>query len=134
MTRPKREPDVETRGFRLWKEVKGEDYGGALLTVKYNEGEEIHESRSYLAFILGYTLLVLSKKKGNQYWWAVKGKRPDGTAFLTTNLRGPLSLEEYEKQIAEFERNFAFVFDTGNPLVTPGKHYNLYMRRKERSR
>lgn len=126
--RPEREPDVETRGFRLWKGEKAEDYGGTLLTVNYDQGEEMHESRSYNAFILGYSLLVLCKRRGDQYWWAVKGKRPDGSTFITTNIRGPLSLEEYEKQLAEFERNFAFAFDVANPLVTPGKHYSLYVR------
>lgn len=102
----------------------------ALLTVNYDEGEEFHESRSYSAFILGYSLLVLSKKKDDQYWWAVKGKRPDGTGFIRTNIRGPMSLHEYEKQLAEFERLFAFLFDIANPLITPGKHYNLYIRKQ----
>lgn len=124
---PEREPDVETRGFKLWKE-KAEDYGGALLTVNYDQGEEMHESRSYNAFILGYSLLVLAKRKGEQYWFAVKGKRPDGSTFIRTNdVMGPLTLAEYEKKLTEFERNFAFLFDTTNPLVTPGKHYNLYV-------
>jgi len=135
MTPPKREPDIEVRGFRLWRAEKGEkveDYGTPLLTINYDEGEEMHESRSYDAIVPGYSLLVMCKKKGNEYWWAVKGKRPDGTGFVKTKEMGPLSLEEYEKELARLEGVFAFLFDTTNPLVTLGKHYNLYMG-KQRS-
>lgn len=124
---PEREPDVETRGFKLWKE-KAEDYGDALLTINYDQGEEMYESRSYNAFIPGYSLLVLAKRKADQYWWAVKGKRPDGSTFIKTEVQGPLSLEEYQEGLAELELVFSPLFDTTNPLVTPGKHYNLYIR------
>lgn len=128
---PKRAPDVETRGFRLWKE-KPEGYtGDPLLTINYGIGEEMHESRSYAAIVPGYSLLVLVKRKGDQYWWAVKAKRPDGSTIVKTDVRGPLTLAEYEKNLAEFERDFAPLFDIKNPLVTPGKHYNLYMNAKQ---
>jgi len=46
-------------------------------------------------------------------------------------VRGPLSLEEYEELIRRVEEDFAPLFDTANPLVTPGKTYNLYMRGKK---
>lgn len=125
--RPKREPDVETIGFRLWRVEKGEDYGEALLEI--NEGEELHESRVYNSpLITGYSLLVLSKRKGEQYWVAIKGKRPTGAGFIRTEVKGPLSLEEYQELIRRVEETFAPLFDTANPLVTPGKSYNLYMR------
>ena len=126
--RPKREPDVETTGFRLWRAKEGEvDYRGALLEI--NEGEEIHESRAYNSpLITGYSLLILSKKKGEQYWAAVKGKRPTGEGFIQTEAQGPLSLEEYEELVRKMEEFFAPLFDIANPLVTPGKHYHLYAR------
>ncbi|MBA7665635.1 hypothetical protein ES703_73709 [subsurface metagenome] len=130
--RPKREPDVETLGFRLWKAEKGEDFGKALPLLKINgdKGEEVHESRVYHSpLITGYTLLVFSKKKDEQYWVAMKGKRPTGEGFIRTEVQGPLSLEEYEKLIRRVEEVFAPLFDTANPLVTPGKHYNLYMKK-----
>lgn len=44
---PKREPDVETMGFRLWEVKKGENYGEGLLEINYDKGEEVHESRVY---------------------------------------------------------------------------------------
>ena len=63
--RPKREPDVETLGFRLWKAEKGEDYGKALLEINYDEGEEMHESRAYNSpqvlpppLVTGYSLFA----------------------------------------------------------------------------
>ena len=125
--RPKREPDVETTGFRLWRVKKGGDYRGTLLAI--NEGEEIHESRAYNSpLITGYSLLVLSKKKGDQYWVAMKSKRPTGESFTQTEVQGPLSLEEYEELIRRMEKAFTPLFDTANPLVTPGKHFMLYMR------
>ena len=127
--RPDREPDVETIGFRLWETKKGEDYGEALLEIC--EGEELHESRAYNSHLLaGYSLLVLSKKKGEQYWFAIKGKRPTGEGFIRTEVRGHFSLKEYEEQVGKVEENFAPIFDTANPLVTPGKSYNLYMMGK----
>ena len=129
--RPEREPDVETKGFRLWKveKDKGKDYGTPLLTVNYDEGEELHESRDYTSlFPPGYSLLILAKRKGEQYWFAVKGKRPNGSTFITTEVQGPLSLEEYHKQLVKLELGFSPLFNTTNPLVTPGKHYNLYVR------
>jgi len=129
--RPKREPDVETRGFKLWKGEKAEDYGGALLTVNYDDGEEMHESRSYNSPFCGHSLLIMAKRKGEQYWMAMKGKRPDGATFITTKVKGPLTMEEYQEELGKFERNFGFLFDTANPLVTPGRHYNLYFRRSK---
>lgn len=126
---PEREPDVETIGFRLWRAEKGGNYGEALLEINYDEGEEMHESRAYDSpVVIGYSLLALSKKKGEQYWVAIKGKRPTGEGFIRTEVKGPLSLEEYEKLIRRLEEVFASLFDTANPLVTPGKTYNLYMR------
>ncbi len=125
--RPEREPDVETPGFRLWKAEKREDYGKPLLEI--NEGEELHESRAYNSpLVTGYSLLILSKKKGEQYWVAMKVKRPTGEGFMVTEARGPLSLEEYEELVRRLEEGFAPLFDTANPLVTPGKTYNLYTR------
>ena len=133
--RPKREPDVETPGFRLWKAEKREDYGKALLEINCDEGEEMHESRAYNSLLItGYSLLVLSKKKGEQYWVAMKSKRPTGEGFIGTGVEGPLSLEEYEELIRKLEGWFAPLFDTANPLVTPGKAYNLYMRGNEGKR
>ncbi len=127
--RPKREPDVETLGFRLWRAEKGENYGEALLEINFDEGEEMHESRAYDSPpVIGYSLLVLSKKKDKQYWVAIKGKRPTGEGFIRTEVKGPLSLEEYEELIRRVEEGFAPLFNTANPLVTPGKTYNLYMR------
>ncbi|MBA7694857.1 hypothetical protein ES703_103472 [subsurface metagenome] len=130
--RPKRAPDVETMGFRLWEAKKEEDYGEALLEISYDKGEEMHESRVYNSpLVIGYSLLVLSKKKGEQYWVAVKGKRPAGEGFIRTEVKGPLSLEEYEELVRRVEEGFAPLFDTASPLVTPGKTYNLYMRKRK---
>lgn len=129
---PKREPDVEATGFRIWTGEKGKDYGKALIEI--HEGEEVHESRVYQSpIVAGYSLLVFSKRKDKQYWVAVKGKRPNGVGFLSTEVKGPLSLEEYQEVVRRVEQAFALLFDTANPLVTPGKHYNLYMGRKKRS-
>lgn len=133
--RPKREPDVETLGFRLWKAEEGEYYGKALLKINYVEGEELHESRVYNSpLVSGYSLLVLSKKKGEQYWVAMKGKRPSGEGFIRSGVQGPLSLEEYEELIRKVEEGFAPLFDTANPLVTPGKSFHLYMRGKRKQK
>ena len=131
--RPTREPDVETPGFRLWKTKKGENYGNPLMEINYGEGEDMHESRAYNSpLVTGYSLLILSKKKGKQYWGAMKGKRPTGEGFFRTEVQGPLSLEEYEELIRGVEENFTPLFDTANPLVTPGKHFSLYVRRRRK--
>jgi len=131
--RPEREPDVETLGFRLWEAKEGEDYGQALLKINGDAGEEVHESRAYSSpLVVGYNLLILSKKKGDQYWAAIKGKRPTGGGFIRTEVRGPLSLEEYEELVRKVEEFFAPLFDTANPLVTPGKVYMLYMKGRKR--
>lgn len=124
-----REPDVITPAFNIWQKIEGDPDFSPLITIDVASGEEIHEARIYSATAVpGYELLVLAKKKGDKYWFAVKGKRPNGRTFIKTGLQGPMSLDEYHSWIAKLERNFGFLFDTENPQVTPGKHYMVYMK------
>ena len=125
-----REPDVETPAFDLWKASPEESEGkSALITVDFSAGEEMYEGRLYRSFVPSdYELLILAKKKGDEYWFAIKGKRPTGHTFIKTQVQGPLSLEAYNNKISKIEAGFAIAFDVQHPQITPGKHYNLYLR------
>ena len=127
-----REPDVVTPAFKIWRRIEGDPDFSPLVKIDGAAGEEIHESRLYLATAVpGYELLVMAKKKEEKYWFAVKGKRPNGSTFIKTGLQGPMSLDEYHGWITKLERNFSFLFDTTNPQVTPGRHYMVYMKPKK---
>lgn len=131
-----REPDVETPSFSLWKTEPGEiEDKSSLITINYDAGEEMHETRIYRAiFQVGYELLVLAKKRGDEYWFAVKGKRPSGHTFIKTSVEGPMSLKEYKRQMSRLELVFGLLFDVENPQITPGEYYNVYARGAQRQK
>lgn len=131
---PKRGPDIETPAFKLWQVMEEEKAEfrnvKALITIDYGNGERMLESRLYPSTIIdGYELLIISKvNKQGMIYMAVKLKRPDKSTALTAKAsKCWLSQEEYAQKIRQVESNFAGLFDTSNPTIVPGKHYDLYI-------
>ena len=124
-----REPDVDTPAFMIWKKKEGDpDNLSPLITI--NDGEEIHESRLYRAIVVpGYELLILAKKRKDSYWFAVKGKGPDGKTFIKTTEKGPMNFRDYQNEISKLEALFSGLFDVENPQITPGRHYMTYLKK-----
>jgi hypothetical protein len=126
-----REPDVDTPNFMIWKGKEGDPATSPLITIDIDAGEEMHEARLYRSLLMpGYELLIMTKRRGDSYWFAAKGKRPDGLTFVKTELRGPVSLEDYQSEVAQLEASFGIIFDTSHPQVTPGRHYMTYFKKK----
>jgi hypothetical protein len=127
-------PDVETKGFKLWKlkraegeELKDLDEESGVLTIDASKGETMYESRVYDGAVEGYSVVILSKMRGDKVFMLIKGKRPDGEPFLSMQPKeGWLTKEEYTQKVKEFEEMASPIVDTANPRVTPGRLFELY--------
>ena len=135
---PRKEPNVSTPFFTLWEcsglDIPQEiDDKTPLLVINLADKEEIYETRTYKdCHGLGYTMLLLTKRKGDKseeglYYFAIKLTRPTGQGCLQTNFKGPLTLEYYKENIAHLEQEFSFLFDTEHPQIVHGEHFNLYV-------
>lgn len=134
---PDRQPDIETPSFRLWKVSKEEDEQRkrvrVTLSVNYDEGEEMYETRVYQG-ILGYRFFIGAKVRPDGMIYPVaKLDRPDGTTAVNGQKEW-ITGEEYKALIKRLEDALSPVMDIAHAVITLGKHYTLYVKGEKRSR
>lgn len=120
--------DVETPNFRISTPTDEEfsKYIKSPHILTLDKGERVYEARGYPSRTEKVILVILSKiRDDGMIMPLIKFKYPDRVSSFGTE-KWHIK-EEYEKVIRVVEEGMASEFDTANPMITPGRHINLYL-------
>jgi len=129
------EDEVETPSFRISIPTDEEfsEYIKSPHILPLDKGEKVYEARSYPGLKEKVMLVILSKIRGDgMIMPLIKFKYPDRQSSFSTQSWS--TKEEYEKLVKGLEEHMSSLFDTANPIITPGRHINLYLSKNEGGR
>lgn len=120
--------EIETPSFRVSIPTDEEfsEYIKSPHVLPLDKGEKVYEARNYPSLKEKVILVIFSKiREDGMIMPLIKFRYPDRQSSFSTQKW--TTKEEYKELVKGLEDHMSSLFDTTNPVITPGRHMNLYL-------